>query len=701
MTGILRKGWAAGTCALLILVALVWTSADVHALATTNLRQLTRGLLWNGFRNEGTQGGIYALTASRSACRNTYPGMACGMMLNMAGPDFIEYYGIKAGYSWQDQKQESQNTSAGESVVVLTRAPDGEYSASNSGLFNPTEDIVPMWYDIANSPEKDWGYDVKAPDHAKAPGLSMANWYPGASPATVGAEAGQPYEIMNFRTASYMDADKDDRPENIVFSKWTTKHGITVTRKAYSWSYQGFDDFFILEVEFENTGDSDGDGVADLNGGAGYQLDDSYFSFINGFTISQGAPYQNQGMPSDRGGTRPNDDEYRYTGDPDYDGPGEYAALKLSYQYDGDSPDTFDNDIGEPIKTTDPYYNQPGGFLEGQLLSYQYMGMAPLAYQDAGTSHVFNANDQGKYVNPTGDQPAAPVVWETIEIRRSNTNAPYASTHSDQQIYEAYTTPAAGNPAKAGAWVSGQTYGPYDLAVGDKAKIVMVYAGGTGANAVARSSDQPKYSMDMMAWARTGVPLEESNRLSRLAKGLGALADHVKAAQFTYDNAYDIPDYPPDVNFAVASNANALNEVAWTNAVESAVNPDDGVADIAGYRVFRSTWHEHGPWELMADVKAGVDGATWVYSGTEYRWEDLAAIPGFRYFYNVRAYASPKSAWTNGTATIDDLPDEVQDHLSVGLEGGYSAPEQRTNLSSSPYMPQNDDADAIDRKSVV
>ena len=64
-----------------------------------------------------------------------------------------------------------------------------------------------------------------------------------------------------------MEADTDHFPESIIVSKWTTRNGITVTKKAYVWSYPDYDDFEILEYTFENTGDSDGDGAADLGGG--------------------------------------------------------------------------------------------------------------------------------------------------------------------------------------------------------------------------------------------------------------------------------------------------------------------------------------------------------------------------------------------------------------------------------------------------
>ena len=94
--------------AVLSLVVVGW-AFNAYSLDTQNLRQLTRGQLWTGFRNEGTQGGVWDDRSSRGAPRLTYPGMGNGLMLNMAGADYIEYFGKTNGFSWAEQKNEAQN----------------------------------------------------------------------------------------------------------------------------------------------------------------------------------------------------------------------------------------------------------------------------------------------------------------------------------------------------------------------------------------------------------------------------------------------------------------------------------------------------------------------------------------------------------------------------------------------------------------
>lgn len=674
--------------AALFLVFMVWPTPS-HALDAENMRQLTRGLLWTGFRNEGTQGGVWDDRASRAAPRLTYPGMGNGLMLNQAGADYKDYFGIKAGFSWAQQKTEAQNMSGGEGIWVLTHV-DGEYGVSYSGPWTPSSDISPMYYDITNSPEANWGYAVDVPPHGQGAGMNMANWYAGAPLQTAPPRTGVPYELLNHRWGAYMDADKDNRAEDVIVTKWTTKHGITITRKAMAWSYQGFDDFFILEVEFENTGDSDGDGVADLNGGAGFNLTDAHFSFVQGFTLSMSGDgnwhSMSAGMP---GQYTPQDDNFRYTGAANYDGPAEYVDLKINYQWDGDNPAVSQEDTGQPIDIESVHGNAkslPGGVFHGEIRSPQYVGVAPLAYRNSGAMHAFNADDQGKYVDPDGEQPKTVKWYETDRFWGLRTKLPNLSSDSAQSMYEAFTGATDDNPVSVTGYANVQTYGPYNLAVGEKAKVVVAYVAGTGAQAMPRPG-QSAYAVDFQTFCMDGMPLPEDVRLSRLAKGEAAMVEHLKAAQFAYNNMYDLPDYPPDVKFTPGVNSDAEITLSWSDAIESSVHPDFAEADVAGYRVFRSAYQEFGPWEQVGEFDKGTTGATWQYSGGTYTWNDNSAVAGFRYFYNVRAYTKPHNSWTNGMSTMADLPAEVQGHLKAGLEGGYSAPEQRINLDVSPFQP--------------
>jgi hypothetical protein len=253
-------------------------------------------------------------------------------------------------------------------------------------------------------------------------------------------------------------------------------------------------------------------------------------------------------------------------------------------------------------------------------------------------------------------------------------------------MYETFSGSSDANPPTTNDMANALTFGPYNLAVGEKAKVVIAYVAGTGAQAISREG-QSAYAIDIQAFSMKDIPLAEEERISRLAKGEAALVAHLKSAQFAYDNMYDLPDYPPDVKFTPGVSQDAEITLSWSDDADTAVHPDFGEADVAGYRVYRSAYQEFGPWELVGDFEKGTSGATWNYSGGTYIWNDNSAVAGFRYFYNVRAYTKPHSTWTNGTSSMSDLPEEVQGHLKAGLEGGYSAAEQRINLDVSPFQP--------------
>ena len=89
-----------------------------------NVRHLTRGLLWTGYRNIGTQGGVIGDAGTQSAAPLSYPGSSMAMSINTAAPDYADYWGIKEGYTRQNQLLEAQNAGTGSGVWVLARAGD-------------------------------------------------------------------------------------------------------------------------------------------------------------------------------------------------------------------------------------------------------------------------------------------------------------------------------------------------------------------------------------------------------------------------------------------------------------------------------------------------------------------------------------------------------------------------------------------------
>ena len=622
-------------------------------------RHLTRSKTWISFRNTGTMGRRNDIGRGGGAEGLTdpdlsYPGTKVHSATSGGDPnDWI--WG-----SWYPNLHSSgidgYNCALGQGVWILTREP-GSYNVSSSNPRYETVDIAPMVYDAAGGPEASLGVDD-----------GRSNYYPGAAPPIE-----EPVEIHNYAGGKYMDANKDHFPEEIIVSKWTTERGITVTRKAYAWSYPDYDDFVIVEHIFENTGDANGDGIADS--GLPVQLNDTYFVFVNSFAVAQ-AGHVSRFSSGNYGNYRNEvrDDWFVYTGAPNYSGP--HSAAKMAYQWDGDSPFTTIDDTGEPfsseLATRLPAYSET----EGELMAFQYVGVAPLDYTPPF------ANDPGEiYIAPKQmEQPFAGHWWEAFDTQ--NSEEPTNQVNSDQEIYEAFTAPNRDNPSEVKGLLNSQTYGPYDLGPGDKAKIVLAYVLGSGAEA---------QGMDLYEWAIQG-------RQDQLAAGEQALFNHLSRAQFAYDNGFDIPDAPPDVAFTVESNPQGNLQLSWRASVEQSPNPDYGTADIAGYRVYQSSVREIGPWTLLEDIPVGDPNPNTPNSSLNngiYTYADTRSAAGFEYWYAVTTYASGKSSWTNGISTMSNLSKIEQDRLKLGLESGKGGESQRTPLSKVPFVPSTDAKDQL------
>jgi len=461
-------------------------------------------------------------------------------------------------------------------------------------------------------------------------------------------------------------------------------------------------------------------------------VEDIYITLMNSFKVSQfgdqmtGSDWRNYGY------ARYQDDYFKYTeaanyvkggpGGPILIDPAEAKGLKLAYQFDGKSAYSGYEDTGEPWNTALQLSNLlEMACVDNQMTSYQFVGVAPVAYADDAGIFSFNSKDKGRYVQPKGAQPAYVNRWAIRGV--SDFDEPTPAAHSSTQIFSMLTANAVpDNPTDIGMWTNGQVYGPWTLARGEKAKLVVVYAAGTGAE-YAAAGNEP---MDIWQWALTATK-------ASLGLGERALVDHVKAAQFAYQSGFDIPDSPPDVDFIVTSDENARVKVMFSGAGNTATHPDytgAEASDIAGYRIYRGlrgTLTAIGPYTLSVDIPianppSGVTynaTATWpdaAVAGTQmvldptrrpdkpgmYTWVDPASNAGFSYWYSIRSYAKGHSTWTNkeGTKNFAALPARVQTHLKKGLESGYSAYTLQ-NALGSPVLPTTAAANQMARPVVV
>jgi hypothetical protein len=255
-------------------------------------------------------------------------------------------------------------------------------------------------------------------------------------------------------------------------------------------------------------------------------------------------------------------------------------------------------------------------------------------------------------------------------------------------MYDVVTKPGYdADPSEVAAWFGGQTYGPYTLAPGEKTKIVYAYVIGSGAA-----------EGDIFGWARS-----HTRDQSALAKGEEWMVEFAERALWAYQNEYDLPDAPPQVYGMVEDSPNATNLVIWGDGADDAVDPDYGTADVAGYRIYRSTWTPDGPWELHDQTPVGTLAENFTHdsaAGT-YSYEDVKSVAGFNYWYSARSYDSGHDDWTGRVGTMATLPSNVAAHVKAGLESGIGSNEQRIPLPASPSQPAVAATDNLERQVYV
>ncbi|MBN1350320.1 hypothetical protein JXJ21_12975 [candidate division KSB1 bacterium] len=687
-------------------------------------RYLTRSKLWTTYRMTGQQG------------QQAYPGPAANDQAGLSYPgssirtgEYVEYWNASiidestggAGAGAKASNSARNVNSHGEGTYILARAGNQTF-ISYSGPRSVSPDVVKVGYDPSLGPEADLGVDD-----------AKSTYWPGAPPL----DSEEPAEIHNYQFHKYIGRDND--AEEIIIVRWTTGMGITATKKGKAWSYQKYDDFIIVENVFEYTGDSNGDGIVDSTDVFGSNppvLTGVYFSFANMLSSSLMGetygvePYMNW---SDWRNNKPpaRDDEYKYSDSPGYqalipeDTPN-YVGKKMSYGWDGDDPDNDYIDSGEPYAyrytSMAAAGNEEQGQSETQLLSYAFIGMAPLDYDPTDGF----TNDSESYVAPeVADQPSRCKWWQYYLINDKPIE-PHLFSFTEDEIYDmlAQDDPAD-NPAfypdpptpdalrLVGTYAHFQVYGPYTLHPGDKVKIVMAYVGGSGADYLANQGVYDPRLAPENAWARSLDP----GKMRQLEFGERSLFHNLSLAQEIYDMGYDVPDPPPDVEILdVKPNASGHLQVFFSDEALEAEDPDyigAEAKDVAGFRVYlmltggaaekadpneprsndrlSENWH-NGPYRFMDEIQKGQttsDLGLITYNPSQhlYTFTDKTTMVGaFKYFYSVRSFDTGHSDW-NGTGV--PVP---------SLESGLSAPEQKMLLGVEAYFRLTQEVDQMERK---
>ena len=620
-------------------------------------RLLTRGKLWGTFRNNGLQGGGNTPRyQSHDQTTLEYPGNAG------RAQDFMVYWlDIAAVLAEAPNILDvarvcNPQNARGVGLWFLGIGDGADTLVSYSGPRDVTNDVVAKRYPVSSSIEASLGDSTGA-------NFERSNY----SPYHNDISGNEPVEIHNYRHGDYII--NDEFPEEIILSQWENKLGLAVTRKAYAWSYQDFDDIIIEEIIFENTGSK--------------VLTETFITFMNSFSVASGAHQWARGNGMSWSDWRVNresaqDDWLYYTKATNYtaDNPestAEYSNLVFCYQRDDDWIGTSYDDTGQPFESTFAQltnYNEYQGQVEGQLMGYQYIGFGPLDVQPP----FINDPDEN-YVSPeTAEQPFNFRWWKNGDSNQEDYEEPTYRRQTDAEMYRMVLGTSAesntDNPDSSMLVTHSLAFGPYTLNPGEKGKVVIAFAAGSGAD---------WHNLDELTWSKT------QGAKDQLKDGEHSIIRNFTQAQFAYNMGFDLPDPPPDVKVNFNNSSLGQMVITWDDDGDDATDPDytgAEASDVAGYRVYRAwppsfDWH-YGPWELVADIP--LEDVNYYDQNTgKYTFTDSESFAGYNYYYNVRTYDTGHDSW------IDIFGN---DHGSIpSLESGYAAPEQKNMIAVTPFQP--------------
>ena len=618
----------------------------------------TRAKLWEMFRNNGLQGGgNEPRYQSDDQTAFQYPGNAG------RGQDFMEYWLDVEAYINGDpnlidvSRACIPQNARGTGLWVLSVA-DGDTMVSYSGPRDVTYDVDDKRYSMNGSVEETLG-------DSSWPNIERSNY----SPYHNMIQGNEPIEIHNYVHGKYIP--NDEFPEEIIISQWENKMGLTMTRKAYAWSYQEYDDFMIHEIIYENTGSKN--------------LTDTYFTFMNSFSVSSGGHQWSIGFGRGWGDWRGNqpsvqDDWLLFTKAPNYeaDNPEStavYSDLILCYQRDDDWIGSPEDDTGQPfdeeIADMGPTsYNEYQGQVQGQITAYQYVGFGPLDLYPP-----FTNDPNENYVSPeSSNQPYSFKWWKNGA--GEDWTEPNQSRDTDEEMYRMLIDVTDGaiveNPDSSNLVTHALTFGPYSLTPGEKAKIVLAFVAGSAAD---------WYNKDEITWSK------ELTAKLELKKGEYSIIRNFRKAQFIYNMGFDVPDPPPDVSVTFKNSQDGNIILSWDAKADLAHDPDyegEEAFDVEGYRIYRSQppsfdWH-YGPWEFVKEIPLK-DENYYDTTTDKYTFTDEESLAGYNYYYNVRTYDSGHDYWADKYGV---------DHGPVpSLESGYASPEQKNMIAETPFQPSS------------
>ena len=394
-------------------------------------------------------------------------------------------------------------------------------------------------------------------------------------------------------TTNYNMEDPSLLAEEIVTgSHHVISLDVDVTEKAMVWSYPKYDDFVIHEFTITNT--------------ASTPLTEVYFGIRRGIMNSMRGNWHG---PGDW-----NDDKFGWSDAHNIF----YFYDDRSFTWEDESEVTFNHgpgpttgDIGDP---NDLYES---GAKNHELLAPAYITLMVL--DSAGANVYMNIiTNQGQGTSPW-EEPAE----DRFVYLSSSQPEDYKAAMTHQQPRMSW------DEARAAGGEGGNKFernpemivsvGPLSIAAGASETVVFAEVLG---------------EMDRAKIIAGGL----ENVLALATESRDSLFANVAAARELYANGYDAVDPPPTPtnkeNTLILTPIVGGMDIAWPPIPDTYIDPDLGSNDLAGYRIYRSTYFTTGPWELVDDITLGeltVEGDYAVY-------EDIGQPFGVGLYYGVTSY---------------------------------------------------------------
>ena len=422
------------------------------------------------------------------------------------------------------------------------------------------------------------------------------------------------------------------------------EYGVEMHFRALAWSYPKYDDFIIYEYVFKNTGS--------------HQI--TNFRFAPTAEISIATPIY--------GGWRDDDD---------YEWDIEHQAF---YFHDGRYWDTDDvpvveqygltqSDLGDPADTDAPAAINHE-FQSPQYFTYYWLDK-PEKSDPTEPDHM-NIVDKGN-LNQEWNRVQEDPMNDNPEVDFDPDSYILASLLYDQDppltTEDGTPIPGGRKPHKYERQLD-YLYetGPYDLPPGGELKFVMVVACGM---------------MDFERVAAGGVENE-----AHLSDGADSLWKNIDAAAELYSRNYECPDPPPTPTNGMNSlvitplSEDEMIKIQWPPIPDSYLDPDYGVNDFAGYRVYRSTFRNVGPWTLVADIPKGQE----TIEDGMVTYEDKGVL-GVGYYYGVTSYDTGHNEPWPPDPTVTSVPSLESGLVNANSESVYPMAGTSDNLNDVRVYP--------------